>query len=48
MSIPSNGQKMANQIAARLSLRTPQSESLDILVDLLEQLNLRQDPDLLH
>ena len=48
MSTPINGQKMANQIAARLSLRTPQRESLDILVDLLEQLNLRQDPDLQH
>jgi hypothetical protein len=33
MSIPSNGQKIANQLAARLSLRTPQSESLDILVN---------------
>lgn len=43
-----NGQKIANQLAARLSLRSPQRESLDILVDLLEQLNLSQDPDLQH
>ncbi|GAB6139670.1 DEAD/DEAH box helicase family protein [Methylosoma difficile] len=48
MNPPINGQKIANQLAARLSLRTPQSESLDILVDLLEQLNLSQDPDLQH
>ncbi len=48
MSTPINGQKIANQLAARLSLRTPQRESLDILVDLLEQLNLSQDPDLQH
>lgn len=48
MSTPINGQKIANQLAARLSLRSPQRESLDILVDLLEQLNLSQDPDLQH
>jgi type III restriction enzyme len=48
MSTSSNGQKIANQLSARLSLRTPQRESLDILVDLLEQLNLSQDPDLQH
>jgi type III restriction enzyme len=48
MSTPINGQKIANQLAARLSLRTPQRESLDILVDVLEQLNLSQDPDLRH
>ncbi|MFA5920921.1 MAG: DEAD/DEAH box helicase family protein [Methylococcaceae bacterium] len=48
MSTPINGQKIANQLAARLSLRTPQRESLDILVDLLEQLNLSKDPDLRH
>ena len=48
MNTPINGQKIANQLAARLSLRTPQRESLDILVDLLEQLNLSQDPDLQH
>src|SRR5664280_360811 len=46
MSISMNGQKIANQLSARLSLRTPQRESLDILVDLLEQLNLSKDPDL--
>jgi len=48
MSTPINGQKIANQLAARLSLRSPQRESLDILVDLLEQLNLSQDPNLQH
>ncbi|MEQ1558928.1 MAG: DEAD/DEAH box helicase family protein [Methyloglobulus sp.] len=48
MNTPSNGQKIANQLTARLSLRTPQRDSLDILVDLLEQLNLNQDPDLKH
>ena len=46
MNTPSQGQKIANQLIARLSLRTPQRESLDILVELLEQLNLSQDPDL--
>ncbi|MDD2659733.1 MAG: DEAD/DEAH box helicase family protein [Methylococcales bacterium] len=48
MSTSINGQKIANQLAARLSLRAPQRESLDILVELLEQLNLSQDPDLQH
>ena len=48
MSASSNDQKIANQLTARLSLRTPQRESLDILVELLEQLNLSQDPDLKH
>jgi hypothetical protein len=32
MSTPINGQKIANQLAARLSLRSPQRESLDILL----------------
>lgn len=41
-----SGQKIANQLAARLSLRDPQRDSLDILVDILEQLNLSKDPDL--
>ncbi|WP_349507897.1 DEAD/DEAH box helicase, partial [Agrobacterium pusense] len=41
-----DGRKTANQIAARLSLRTPQRESLDILIDLLEQMSLTKDPDL--
>ncbi len=48
MNPANNGQKIANQLTARLSLRTPQRESLEILVDLLEQLNLNQDPDLQH
>jgi len=41
-----SGQKIANQLTARLSLRDPQRESLDILVNILEQLNLSKDPDL--
>lgn len=48
MRTPINGQKAANQLAARLSLRAPQRDSLDILVDLLEQLDLSKDPDLQH
>ena len=48
MNTPIKGQKIANQLSARLSLRTPQRESLDILVDLLDKLNLSQDPDLQH
>lgn len=43
-----NGQKVANQLAARLSLRKPQRESMDILVDLLGQLPLEKEPDLQH
>ncbi len=41
-----SGQKIANQLSARLSLRDPQRDSLDILVDILEQLELTKDPDL--
>ncbi|MDN2675222.1 DEAD/DEAH box helicase family protein [Janthinobacterium sp. SUN026] len=41
-----DGRKAANQIAARLSLRAPQRESLDILIDLLEQMSLTKDADL--
>lgn len=41
-----DGRKAANQIAARLSLRTPQRESLDTLIDLLEQMELTKDADL--
>ncbi|MGR9015139.1 MAG: DEAD/DEAH box helicase family protein, partial [Gammaproteobacteria bacterium] len=41
-------QRTANFLSNQLSLRKPQRESLDILVDLLEQLNLSQDPDLQH
>lgn len=43
-----NGQKVANQLAARLSLRKPQRESLGILADLLGQLPLAKEPDLQH
>ncbi len=43
-----SGQKIANQLAARLSLREPQRYSLDILVDILEQLQLTKDPELAH
>lgn len=42
----SENQKIANQIKARLSLRDPQKDSLEILCDLLEQLELTKDPDL--
>ena len=38
----------ARQISTRLSLRAPQRESLDILVDLLERLHLAKDADLQH
>ncbi|GAB3529153.1 DEAD/DEAH box helicase [Photobacterium alginatilyticum] len=42
----SENQKIANQIKARLSLREPQKDSLQILCDVLEQLELTKDPDL--
>lgn len=42
------GQKVANQITARLSLRKPQRESLDVLVNILDQLSLDKEPDLKH
>ncbi|TKB51813.1 DEAD/DEAH box helicase [Ferrimonas aestuarii] len=42
----SEHQKIANQVKARLSLRTPQKDSLQILCDILEQLELTKDPDL--
>lgn len=42
----SNGTTIANQIAARLSLRKPQAQSLDILCKVLEQLKLDKEPDL--
>lgn len=38
--------KTANQVAARLSLRDPQRDSLNILVDILEQMELSKDPDI--
>lgn len=43
-----DGQKVANQITARLSLRKPQRESLNILAELLEQLKLDKEPDMQH
>lgn len=43
-----NGTKIANQISARLSLRKPQEESLTILCDVLEQLELSKEPDMVH
>lgn len=42
----SNAIKIANRISARLSLRDPQEESLRILCDVLEQMDLSKDPDL--
>jgi len=48
MAEPVNGQKVANQVTARLSLRKPQRESLQVLVDLLDQLPLGKEPDLQH
>ncbi len=36
----SNGTTISNQIAARLSLRKPQAQSLDILKSLLEHKGL--------
>ncbi|WP_252178253.1 DEAD/DEAH box helicase family protein [Endozoicomonas sp. 4G] len=38
--------KTVNQIAARLSLREPQRESLKILANVLDQMKLAKDPDL--
>jgi len=43
-----DGIRTAQQVAARLSLRTPQRESLDILAGLLERLKLDKDADLQH
>ena len=40
--------KITKQISARLSLRRPQDESLDILVRVLESVELSKDPDLEH
>lgn len=48
MAEPLDGQKVANQLTARLSLRKPQRESLHILADLLGQLPLGKEPDLQH
>lgn len=41
-----NAVKIVNRVSARLSLRDPQDESLCILCDVLEQLDLSKDPDL--
>lgn len=38
--------KVANQLAARLSLRDPQRDSLMILTEILDQMQLAKDPDL--
>jgi len=43
-----SGRRLANQINARLSLRKPQRESLNILVELLDQLLLGKEPDMQH
>ncbi|MCF5164792.1 restriction endonuclease subunit R [Pseudomonas congelans] len=48
MADPINGRRVANQITARLSLRKPQRESLDLLVELLDQLPLGKEPDMQH
>jgi type III restriction enzyme len=40
--------KTTRQLAARLSLRRPQAQSLEILARILGQLELRKDPDLSH
>ncbi len=48
MAEPIKGQRVANQISANLSLRKPQRESLQVLVDLLDQLPLGKEPDLQH
>lgn len=48
MSDAIDGIRAAQQIAARLSLRAPQRESLDILADLLERLKLDKDAELQH
>ena len=48
MSESIDGLRTAQHITARLSLRAPQRESLDILVDLLEKLELTKDADLQH
>ncbi len=39
---------IAKQISDRLSLRRPQNESLDILVNVLQKIKLSKDPDLAH
>ena len=46
MAEPSDDPRIAQQVSARLSLRKPQRESLDILADVLGRLKLAKDPDL--
>ncbi len=48
MSEAIDSSRAAQQVAARLSLRGPQRESLDILAGLLEKLQLSKDADLPH
>lgn len=43
-----DGVRAAQEVTKALSLRAPQRESLDILVDLLERLELDKDADLQH
>ena len=43
-----DGNRAASEITKALSLRAPQRESLDILADLLEKLELGKDADLQH
>lgn len=43
-----NDRRVASQITARLSLRKPQRESLNVLVELLDSLQLSKEPDLQH
>lgn len=43
-----DGRRAASEITKALSLRAPQRESLDILADLLEKLELSKDADLQH
>ena len=40
-----DGNRAASEITKALSLRAPQRESLDILADLLEKLELGKDAD---
>ena len=46
MTDQADDRRIAQQISARLSLRKPQRESLDILADLLGRLGLEKEPDL--
>lgn len=41
-------QKAVKEISSRLALRKPQKESLQILADVLDKLELSKDPDLKH